>query len=513
MDGRPLAGDVIAGKYRIESIAGEGGMGIVYEAEHVILRQRVAVKALHPGTTLSHDAIERFSLEASAIARIASDHVVRIMDAGSLPDGAPYLVMEYLQGCDLAELLDRRGPLPSPEVVDYALQALDALAHAHAAHVIHRDLKPANLFLAKLPNGRSIIKLLDFGISKTFEADPNQSKIVGSPAYMAPEQLQNKNVDARTDIWAIGVVMFELLSGTQPFDDEVFTELLEAIIQRDAPPLPASTNAPAELAQVIARCLRRDPKQRFASTAELARALVPHGSGEWSSALTRIEAALSASSPARMPRRFETLENALQALESERAKGRGLNDMPAPSDLVVKIAETSSARHTHEVYGATMPAPSGERVKDEKAKEKPGSKSPTLESAATENRLRILLVDDSSLALAVHQHVLESAGFAVRATTEVEGLEAVIEEYKPHLLLLDLQMPIVAGDEVCRRLKAKFRATLPIVLLSDQPQAVLAERATAGGADAYLSKSPEHQELVEFVKNILAMTLSPEDLP
>lgn len=444
-------------------------MGIVYEAEHVILRQRVAVKALHPGTALSPDAIERFSLEASAIACIASDHVVRIMDAGSLPDGAPYLVMEYLQGCDLSELLERRGPLPLGEVVDFALQALEALAHAHAAHVIHRDLKPANLFLATLPNGRSIIKLLDFGISKTFEGDPNQTKIVGSPSYMAPEQLRSEPVDARTDIWALGVVMYELVSGQQPFDGTL-SELFEATTTRDAPPLPASCGVPTELAEIIARCLRRDPKDRFASTADLARALVPHGSGEWSTALARIEGALSASAPARLPRRFESLENALQALETVFAKVRG-------------------GENTQEVMGATMPAP------------------------ASDGRLRVLLVDDSSLELSVHHHILESAGFGVRTTTEVEALEAVVDEYKPHLLMLDLQMPILAGDEVCRRLKKRFRATLPIVLFSDQPPAVLAQRAAEGGADAYLPKTGDHADVVDFVKNILAMTLSPEDIP
>jgi DNA-binding response OmpR family regulator len=171
----------------------------------------------------------------------------------------------------------------------------------------------------------------------------------------------------------------------------------------------------------------------------------------------------------------------------------------------VEIEEASSARNTHEVYGATMPVP--------KAKSGKPSKLPTLESPGPDRRLRILLVDDSSLALAVHQHVLESAGFTVKSTTEVEGLEAVIDEWKPHLLLLDLKMPIVAGDDVCRRLKAKFRATLPIVLFSDQPQALLAQSAADGGADAYLSKTPEHGELVAFVKNILALTLSPEDLP
>jgi eukaryotic-like serine/threonine-protein kinase len=487
VDGRPLVGDVIAGRYRIESIAGEGGMGIVYEAEHVILRQRVALKALLPGATLSHDAIERFSLEASAIARIASDHVVRIMDAGSLPDGAPYLVMEYLEGCDLADLLAERGPLPSTEVVDYALQALDALAHAHAAHVIHRDLKPANLYLAVQPGGRRIIKLLDFGISKTFEADPSKSKIVGSPSYMAPEQLRNEEVDARTDIWALGVVMYELLSNDLPFGGSM-TELLEAVIHRDAPPLPASAHAPAELGRVIAQCLRRDPGERFQNTAELARALVPLGSGEWSKALGRIETALSATAAPRAPRRFETLETALSALEAEWQRGRAVE-----------------VKHVKEAYGATMPAPpsSPRAIGTEEEKPKRPSSSATLESVDLGRRaIRILLVDDSSLALAVHEHLLTGAGFEVRATKDVDGLDALIEKWSPHLLVVALQ----GGDDLCRRLKAKFRATLPIVLLSDEP-------LKPGGADAHAAKASDGAAIVELVKSLLAMTLSPEDLP
>src|SRR2546421_398006 len=135
-----LVGDVIAGRYRIDSVAGEGGMGIVYEAEHVILRQRVAVKVMLPGALPSTEALDRFAIEASAIARIVCEHVVRVMDAGTMPNGAPYLVMEYLEGNDLETTLQRRGPLPPADVVDFAMQALEALAHAHAAHVIHRDL-------------------------------------------------------------------------------------------------------------------------------------------------------------------------------------------------------------------------------------------------------------------------------------------------------------------------------------------------------------------------------------
>src|SRR5688572_27335666 len=192
----PKIGDVVAGKYRLEKVAGEGGMGIVYAAEHLVLKQRVAVKVLLPNAASSDAVIERFAREARAAAKINSEHVARVMDAGSLASGAPFLVMEYLEGCDLEELLALKESMSVTEIVDYLLQALEGLAHAHAVNIVHRDLKPANLFLACRPDGGTAIKLLDFGISKAMKSTAGEKRltgqhVLGSPVYMSPEQLRN----------------------------------------------------------------------------------------------------------------------------------------------------------------------------------------------------------------------------------------------------------------------------------------------------------------------------------
>lgn len=512
VEGQPIVGDVIAGKYRIENIAGEGGMGIVYEAEHVILRQRVAVKALLPGTVTSAETLERFSLEASAIARIASEHVVRVMDAGSLPNGAPYLVMEYLDGCDLEELLSVRGKLPVTEVVDFTLQALDALAHAHAARVIHRDLKPANLFLAKRPDGQRVIKLVDFGISKAFDSSPEGDRIVGSPAYMSPEQLDNRSIDVRTDLWSLGVVMYELLSGSPPFSG-TFAELVHAIRKAEAVPLSERVAGIApDLSEVVARCLRKDPADRWGSTAELARALVPHGSGKWSSALERVERALSNTKPVRTPRRFESLENALSALEANWTRDHGVETLAPPEEVVIKSRSKLTA---DEAFGETIPAPpSDARVVISMPRSEPGTtSSPEAVSSTNRPALRVLLIDDSELVLGLHAQLLTTHGFDVRTTTSVGELEALLDSWNPHLVLMDVQMPAISGEELCRRVKARFKATLPVVLVSDLPKEALAAHAKAAGADAFFAKTSDWASFVDFVRNILAITYSPEDLP
>ena len=281
----PTIGDVIADKYRLDKVAGEGGMGIVYVAEHLVLKQRVAVKVLLPGAATSESVVERFRSEARAAAKIDSEHVARVLDAGSLSSGAPFLVMEFLEGCDLEELLQLQRTLPIAETVDYLIQALEGLAHAHAAGIIHRDLKPANLFLACRPDGTNAIKLLDFGISKTTKATPQDKKltghhVLGSPTYMSPEQLRNApSLDARADLWSLGVVGYELLSGTPPFDGDGVGEIFAAILESTPVPLSErSPHVPAELASILAKCMRREPDERWTDAAAVARALAPFGS-------------------------------------------------------------------------------------------------------------------------------------------------------------------------------------------------------------------------------------------
>ncbi|HUH02702.1 MAG TPA: protein kinase [Kofleriaceae bacterium] len=275
------AGEVLAGKYRIERVLGEGGMGLVCAAMHEHLRQRVAIKFLLPAALARQETVARFLREARAAVQLKSQHVGRVIDVGTLETGAPYIVMEYLEGCDLSEL---RGPqaLPPHEVVDYVLQACEALAEAHALGIIHRDIKPANLFVTRQPDGSALVKVLDFGIAKVspLDADFDMTKtqaVMGSPGYMSPEQLRStRDVDVRADIWSLGVVLYELMAGRAPFVADSFSDLCIKIAMDPPPPLVAPHVSP-DLAQVVARCLEKDPSARFSNVAELAAALAPFG--------------------------------------------------------------------------------------------------------------------------------------------------------------------------------------------------------------------------------------------
>jgi serine/threonine-protein kinase len=298
-------GEVVAGKYRIDRLLGVGGMGVVFAATHLSLDQRVALKFL----TMKHDSTEllkRFTLEARAAAKIQSEHVGRVFDVGALDSGVPYIVMEYLEGKDLLDVLEADGPLAIEPAVTYVLQACEAIAEAHTAGVVHRDLKPANLFVARRAGGPAIVKVLDFGISKMTNqrsgeagvepgitrssrasigsrrsvtgVDPGltaPSALLGSPLYMSPEQLSSAHqVDARTDIWSLGVILYELVTGTVPFNEATMPLIYVAILDKPAPLLrtilPA---APAALEAVISRCLAKDPAARYRDVIELIDAL------------------------------------------------------------------------------------------------------------------------------------------------------------------------------------------------------------------------------------------------
>ena len=279
----PPPGTLLAGKYRVEGVLGTGGMGVVVAAHHEQLDQKVAIKLLLPEAAAHPEIVERFAREARAAAKIRGDHVARVIDVGALEDGSPYMVMEYLEGRDLAQELRESRPLATADVAHWILEACEAIAQAHAARIVHRDLKPSNLFLARQPNQSVIVKVLDFGISKSIEPNApaltKTTSLVGTAYYMSSEQLTAaKSVDTRADIWALGVIMYELLAGTPPFDGESMAEVIALILQNEPRPLGAwRPDLPAGFVDVVAKCMRSKPADRFQDLAELAAALAPFG--------------------------------------------------------------------------------------------------------------------------------------------------------------------------------------------------------------------------------------------
>ena len=273
-------GDVIAERFRVDRVIGRGGFGLVVAAFHLHLEELVAIKVLRPDLVESEDIVSRFLREARACVRLRSEHIARVMDAGRLDGGTPYIVMEYLDGEDLERLVRRRKRLPSAEAVGYILQACQGVAVAHDSDIIHRDLKPANLFLTTGPQGQPLIKLLDFGIAKAQwlreqSAQPTATGVsMGSPSFMAPEQVRSaKHVDVRADIWGLGATLYFLLSGRSPFRGSFLPDVYLKILEQDPDALDADV-APA-LASVISCCLSKSPDDRYPDVPALRAARIP----------------------------------------------------------------------------------------------------------------------------------------------------------------------------------------------------------------------------------------------
>lgn len=275
-------GTLLAGKYRVERTLGIGGMGVVVEATHEVLHEKVAVKFLLSELASNPQLTARFLREAQAAVRIKSPHVARVIDVGTLESGSPYMVMEYLEGRDLGAILASEGPLTPRAAATFVLQACEAIASAHQAGVVHRDLKPPNLFVTSAADGSPTLKVLDFGISKLTEGGTSgsltQTQVaMGSPFYMSPEQIRStREVDGRTDIWALGVVLYELLTGAVPFESDSMPALCALVLESEPTPLSQHRpDVPAALEAVVAKCLAKDVTKRYQNVAELALALAP----------------------------------------------------------------------------------------------------------------------------------------------------------------------------------------------------------------------------------------------
>ena len=292
LGGLPIAsGDVLLDKYRVERLIGEGGTSVVLLATHLQRDQRVAIKFLRPALA-SDELRTRFKREARAMATLGSEHAALVFEAGALDDGLPYMVMEYLDGRDLARVLEEDGPLPVEQAVDCILQVCRALEHAHAAGIVHRDLKPANLFLTRGKKDGSIrVKVVDFGISKLLDKKlvagddgPNDvtsaRAVLGSPRYMAPEQVNSsRDVDARADLWSVGAVLFRLVTGEHAFAAKGSIEATLAVLTSSPLSLcELAPHAPRELEAIVNRCLTKDVTKRIQTATELAEALRPFAS-------------------------------------------------------------------------------------------------------------------------------------------------------------------------------------------------------------------------------------------
>jgi eukaryotic-like serine/threonine-protein kinase len=276
-------GQLVAGKYRVERVLGQGGMGIVVAAVHEQLHQRVAIKFLLPEVASKAGAAERFTREARSAVRIQSEHVARVLDVGRLKSGVAYMVMEYLEGRDLAAILGEQGTLAADQAVEIILQACEALVEAHLAGIVHRDLKPANLFITRRADGSECVKLLDFGISKATAPAEGQpaltttTSVLGTPIYISPEQLlSSRSVDSRSDIWGLGVILYEVLGGSPPFGGDGVIEIAANILHVAPPSLHlVRTELPQSLCEAVMKCLEKRPEDRFADVGELALALAP----------------------------------------------------------------------------------------------------------------------------------------------------------------------------------------------------------------------------------------------
>jgi eukaryotic-like serine/threonine-protein kinase len=280
----PMPDRIIAGKYVVERVLGSGGMGDVVVGRHRELGTTVAIKIVHPTALSEPDTRDRFKREAHAMARLRGEHVVRVFDVGETDAGVPYMIMEHLEGENLGALLARCGPLPVEDVLRYGVEACEALAEAHAAGIVHRDVKPENLFVARRASGATSIRVLDFGIAKgTFGAAFGTGRreitqtgfFIGTPHYCAPEQVvQGGRIGPRTDVWALGATMYRLLTGVYPFGDQVSPTTIARIIEDE--PLPVDfhrAEVPASVVAIVARCLQKNPNDRFRSMGDLARAL------------------------------------------------------------------------------------------------------------------------------------------------------------------------------------------------------------------------------------------------
>ncbi|HJL14620.1 MAG TPA: serine/threonine-protein kinase, partial [Sandaracinaceae bacterium LLY-WYZ-13_1] len=359
--GRALVGRVIAARYRVLAMIGEGGMGAVYVAEHLGIGRKVALKRLHPELTADDKAVARFQREARAAAATGHEHIVEVLDLGYAEDGAPFLVMEYLRGRSLAQLLRAEGRLAPARACRMMGQVLAALAAVHERGIVHRDLKPDNILLTRRGGDAEFVKVLDFGISKMRpeegEATLDLTRtgvMLGTPFYMSPEQARGmKELDHRVDLFAAGVILYETLGGQLPFDGENYHQLLQAILSGEHARIDElRPELDPALSAVVEKAIARSPDERFQTARDMLEALRPHGAEEPAKA-----------DPASEPRPTAAslgLATPPPLVRTTRSGSRGAAAATTPAPALARGA-TASAGHRFSRPGMPRPASTGER--------------------------------------------------------------------------------------------------------------------------------------------------------
>jgi len=351
-------GDLLAGKYRVEKVLGAGGMGMVVAAMHIALEQRVALKFMLPDAMRSPQAVDRFLREAKSAVRLRSEHVCRVLDVGTLDDGAPYIVMEFMEGQDFADVITQRGPLPVLDVVKYLLQAIEGVAEAHANKIVHRDLKPANLFVTTDNDGTPLVKVLDFGISKSEigGAATKTGDIMGSPAYMSPEQMtSSKDVDARADVWALGVILYQAVTGELPFAGDTLPALCMSVMTKEPrPPIDLRSALPPAFSDIVMCCLDKQIDRRFTNVGALAAALAPFGPPDAAATAARIANVLRRRAPVITP------VHGLAATLMDTTGGSPRAPTPAPTVMETGSGSGGPMPATH--VSTTLGGASGQRA-------------------------------------------------------------------------------------------------------------------------------------------------------
>jgi len=421
----PAKGTVLLGKYRVESTLGFGGMGLVIQAHNPTIDERVAIKFLREDVQLDGEHVERFLREAKAAVRLKSEHVAKIKDVGTLEDGRPYMVMELLDGLDLGKLLIDHGSIDPPRAVDLILQACDAIAEAHALGIVHRDIKPTNLFVTRRRDDSELLKVLDFGISKaqagTEMSLTQTSSMLGTPAYMSPEQMRSaRTVDPRSDIWALGTVLYELVEGRLPFDASNFAELCVMVSTED----PARMTKAPHLEPVIARCLAKPLDQRFQDVGDLAVQLEPF-----------------ASEPGRANRQVRRI---LRVLGKAAPSARDSTPIPMTRDSVQRMSGSDS----HPRIASSASHPHGTRDSIQRIVGVPPTPMPTLKSSGATWRSWLLMVVLFGVGIAAGLYVTSQDNGTAEGqqAADTQQRDAGASEVKPMTpVALDAAVAVDAG--------------------------------------------------------------------